>query len=414
MYHLVSAIVKPLDSGGRWRSMDIGNVQLNLLFNDFRRVIATLANPVLNNNVSLELESLRAQLGGLTKTFNEWLTENGELALPTSNTLPTINTRYANFSDAVRSGFKITPTHPTISPTSPMPLSERTHLLMTRAETDYAMVYKHVLANVNGFYHQTDYSDDGLFVTDGMVSCLRARRNEIGLLSFLNLGSLNFIPITDDMIFTHREEQQLRYNCYVDAGMDLSEKTVMLVLGGYLHTLDKRTFFRISPSAFGIDFSQIPMVDRFFESSPVIDLTALDMETAPTNPNQISIENLFSDHVLRRYLQLSQTFLVVLDNQETFTDSIELRQSPLNGVYTSSVAPVYPLIVGHGRHEVFWPRKEHDRYSVNINAAWRGRKNYETVKAREQHSVSNATLVSLGYRNDPAHFQLIGTDIYTG
>jgi hypothetical protein len=414
MYQLVSAIVKPRNSGGRWRSMGIEEVPLNLLFNDFTRVIAILTHPVLNKNVSLEMEQLRAELGGLSKTFNAWLIENGSNTLPTSDSLPTINTRFANFSDAVRSGYKVTPTHPTISVTSPLPMSERTHLLLTKPEADYEFIQKHVLVNVNGFYHQTDYSTDGVFVTDGMKSCLHGRRNEIGMLSFSALGTLSFIPITDEMIYTHRPQQKLRNNCYVDTGVDLSEKTVMLVLGGYLHMLDQRAFYRISQTAFGIDFGQIPLIDRYFESYKVLNLDSLEMEHSDTNDSQISVSNLLSDEVLRKYLQLSQTFFVVLDNVEIFTDAIEIKPSPFPGTYTSSIQPIYPLMVGHGRHEVFWPRKEHDRYSINIHTttAWTAPKNYDTVKTREQSSVSDAKLAALGFRNSQAHFQLIGTDIY--
>lgn len=414
MYQLVSAIVKPLDSAGRWRSMGIEEVPLNELFNNFRRVIATLSNTVLPGNVSFDIESMRAQLGGLTKTFGQWLTENGDATLATSTRLPTINTRYANYSDAVRAGYKITPTHPTISPTSPLPIEDKTHLLLTKVGADYALVYNNALINVNGFYHQTDYSTDGVFVVDGMKSCLKANRNEIGLLSFLQLGTLAFIPLTDDMIYTQQPTQQLRYNCYLDAKTDLSNKTVMLVLGGYLHTLDQRTFFRISPSAFGVDFGQVPLVDRFYESREVLDLSSLNLETTAANDTQVAISDLLSDAVLRRYLQLPQTFLVVLDNEEVFTDTIDVKPSPFPGTYTSAVTPIYPLMLGHGRHENFWPRLEYDRYSINTHtkSAWTGSKNYETVKTRALNSVSAAELASLGFRNTQAHFQLIGTDIY--
>jgi hypothetical protein len=216
------------------------------------------------------------------------------------------------------------------------------------------------------------------------------------------------------MIYTQRPEQQLRYNCYIDTGVDLSTKTVMLVLGGYLHFLDKRTFFRISPSAFGIDFSKIPMVGRYYESYKVLNFDSLGLEQSPINASQISVSNLLSDDVLRQYLQLSQTFFVVLDNEEIFMDTIEVKPSKLPGTYTASLPPVYPFSVGHGRHEVFWPRKEYDRYSVNIHtqAAWTAPHNYDTVRTRAQKSVSDAKLASFGFRNAQAQFQLIGSDVY--
>jgi hypothetical protein len=392
--------------------MGIDNVPLNVLFRDYSRVIATLANSALTHHVSLELEQLRAELGGQTQTFGSWLAANGSATLPTSDSLPTIKTRYANFADAVHAGYKVTPTHPTISPSSPLPVGDKTDLVLTRAETDYEMVYRHALVNVNGFYHQTDHSPDGLFVTDGMTSCLNSNRNEIGLLSFINLGSLSFIPIKDEMIYTQRPEQKLRYNCYIDTGVDLTNKTVMLVLGGYLHVLDRRAFFRIGSAAFGIDFGKIPLVDRYYESCNVLDLSSLSLASTDANPAQISVNNLYSDDVLRRYLQLSQTFLVVLDNTEIFTDALQVRPSRMIGVYTSTVAPIYPLSVGRGRHETYWYRKEDNLYSINASGTWRGERNYNTTKTTDLMSVSDANVISMGFRNSQAMFQLIGSDFY--
>jgi hypothetical protein len=412
MYSLVSALVKPLGTNSRWRTMGIENVPLNVLFSDFSQVIAILNNAVLTQSVSLDLEGFRADLGSSTLTFNDWLASQGSNSLPTSDSVPTINTRYAYFSDVVRSGYKITPTHPTIAPDSTLPVGDKTHALLTKTDQDYQLVYDHVLANVNGFYHQTDHSPEGLYITDGMKTCLKSGRNEVGLLDFLALGKLSFIPITDDMIYTQRPEQQLKTNCYIKTGLDLSNKTVLLVLGGYLHLPDNRTFFRVGLGAFGIDFGQIPLVERYYESYKVIDLDSLGVETAPTNPDQISLNSLFSDAVLRKYLQLSQTFLVVLDNTDIFTDTIELRQSPLIGVYTAMTKPIYPLLLGRGRHEVYWPRKEADQYSINTNGAWQGHKNFETVVTRDQVSVSSADIISLGYSNSQACFQLIGSDFY--
>lgn len=411
MYKLVDAIVKPLDGTRRWRSMDVASVALSDLYNNFKSVILTLSHTALSNKVSLNIEVLRNRLGGSRNTVGEWLTLNGNKTLPTSNELPVIRTRYAQFSDAIRSGYHATPTHPTMHADMPLPVADKTDLLVTKPGVDYKFICERVLANVNGFYHLTDWSTDGLFVVDGMKSCIKSGRNELGLLSFMQLGTIDLIPIKKEMIYKQREGQLLKYNCYVDTGVDLSQKTVMLVLGGYLHVLDPRVFFRVSPSAFGIDFAQIPLVDRYYESFDVLNLDALDLERTKNNAGQISISDLYSDKVLTNYLTLSQSFFVVLDNTEIFLDTIELKASPFPGCYTSFGPPIYPMVVGRGKHEVYWPRKEHDRFSVNVNASWMGKPNYNTVATLKQKSVSDAQRPIDGYRNLPAHFLLIGSDV---
>lgn len=411
MYQLVSAVVKPLTGSARWGSLDIGNIPLTNLFAEFKKVVAVLSNPFLSHNVAFDIEAIRGSHGGYPGTFNQFLQENGNKTLHTSDELPTINTHYAKYADAFHAGYKITPSSPTASSTAPVIIQEKTDLLLTKSNIDYHLFYRSCLVNVNGFYHKTDASDNGVYVIDGMKSCLKSNRNECGILNFLQLGSLEFIPITDEMIYKQSENQELKNNCYVDTGIDLSDKTVMLVLGGYLHVLDKRTFYRVSGSAFGIDFSNLPLVDRYYESAGVLDLSSLGMEKTNANPEQISVPNLFSDAVLRKYLTLSQSFFVAINNKEIFVERKEIKSSPYPGVYTSFILPEYPVVIGAGRHETPWYRKEHDRYSLQFKETWTGQRNYNTVDQRTLTSVGSANVPIMGFRNLNAEFMLIGADL---
>lgn len=411
MYQLVSAVVKPLTGNARWRSMDIGNIPLTELFASFKKVIAVLSSPFLTANVAFDIESVRATHGGDVNTFNQFLVMIGSAALATSDTLPVINTRYANYADAFHAGYKITPTHPTASFSSPMPSAEKTWLLVTKEALDYKFFYDRCLVNVNGFYHLTDYSDDGVFVVDGMKSCFNANRNEMGILSFMHVGTLEFISITDEMIYKQDDSQVLKNNCYVDTGVDLSTKSVLLVLGGYLHVLDKRTFSRVSASAFSIDFSNLPLIKRYYESYKTLDLSSLELETSSVNPDQISVPNLFSDEVLRKYLQLSQTFFVVLDNPDIFVEFDDIKASPYPGVYSTPAIPQYPIMVGAGRHETCWYRPEWGQYSLQFSNTWESKYIFETVDQRSLVSVDAARQPTLGFRNSNAQFVMIGSDL---
>lgn len=414
MYQLVSAIVKPLTGNGRWREMDIGNVPMSTLFNAYKSVIAILSNNFLDHHVSFNIEPMRAQWAASSFVFGEFLYENGNLALPTLDTLPVINTRYAKFADAFRR-YKVSPIHPTAAPDSVIPDGEKTDVLLSSREgleaIDYADMYKHCLVNVNGFYHQTDHSAYGLYVTDGMTTCRRSGRNQIGILSMKNLGSMTYLPIKEDMIFMQNGNQNLHTNCYVDTGLDLTSKTVMLVLGGYLHCIDSKTLRRVSPSIFKIDFSNLSLIDRFYESVDVIDLSSLGLEQTINNPTQVGLNNLYSDAVLKKYLQLSQTFFVILDNDDIFMEEVPLRRMATPNTYLSFEQPIYPMRVGAGRHEPYWYREEFGRFAVSAKGVQRGKKIYNTRSVLNAQSVSGLNEPIYGYKNDHAAFLKIGTDI---
>jgi hypothetical protein len=411
MYQLVSAIVKPLTGDGRWKNMDIGTLPLSQLFSEYRKVLTVLSNSFVNYNVSFDIEPLRAAYGSSPLTLPAFLEMNGNATLATSTTLPALNTRFAKYADAFHAGYKVIPTHPTASWSADMPLADKTWLRLQKTDVDYDLFYKNCLVNVNGFYHLTDVDSEAVYVVDGYKCARKSTRNEIGILSFRELGEITCIPITDAMIYTQKPEQKLRSNCYVETGEDLSNKTVMLVLGGYLHVLDHDVLSRVSASSFKIDFDNLSLLDRYYESKDVLDFSSLPLEHDASNPNHASLRNLYSDGVLRAYLKLPQTFLVVLDNANVFVDKDYLHPSKMPGVYSSATKPQYPIVLATGRHETAWYHYEKPIWSVHINQSLVGNPMSETVNLNKAVSVSDHEDTQAGRRNSPAFYLKIGADI---
>ncbi len=116
MYQLLSAIAKPLSGNRRWTAVAVGDIALNVLFSTYSRIIVKLSNPFLTEPVSLDLEDIREGNGGASITFNQFLVQNGTTTLPTSPTLPVINTRYARYADAFHAKYKISPMAPNAAP----------------------------------------------------------------------------------------------------------------------------------------------------------------------------------------------------------------------------------------------------------------------------------------------------------
>lgn len=413
MYQLVSAIVKPLTGNKRWVSLDISAISLMTLYNTYSEIIATLSNSALTNNVSLYLSAIRGQAGGEEITFPQFLTNNGNLALPTVNGTPTLTTTYAHYADAFRAGYTMTPVDSLASIDSNIPTSDKTWLLMTKAGVDYNQFYQYCLVTVNGFYHRTDAGPSGGYVVDGNKSRQLSNRNGIGVYSFSQIGSLSFIPITPQMIYKQDPTQNLRDRCFINTGIDLSNKTVMLVLGGYLHIFDNKTFYPISPSCFAINFNSISYLDRFYESKDFIDMSSLGLEVNPKNKDQISLVELFSDSVITAYCSLSQSFFVVIDNQDIFIEYEPLHASGLPGMYIGYTPPSFPVTTQQGKHPNYWDVLDGGQWAINIDdSLW---KNYVYYKSNlsNANGISNVEQSSTIVKNPPAWFFKIGKDTIT-
>ena len=388
MYQLISAIAKPFQGNKRWINVEIGSMSLHHLFLTYSKINAILSNPFLTSSVSFDLNSIRSTQSGMTNTFNQFLTTNGSTTLVTTNVLPIINTRYAKYADAFRAGYKIDPVNSVASIDAILPLSDKKWLRLTRPNTDYNLFYKSCLVTVNGFFHATDASVQGVYVQDGMTSAILANQNQLGIYSFRELGELTYVPITPTMIYKQNDREFFKDRCYVDLGVSNLDKTIMLVLGGYLHVLDSKTFYRVSETSFAIDFNNLPFLDRYYESKEFIDLSSLPLEKTNRNLNQVSIENFFSDENILAYLTLSQTFFVILDNPDIFINKIFVHETKMPGMYITYGVPKYPMVVGAGKHSDYWYTYEDGQYSLTCADGCYHNRIFDTVDVASETSGS--------------------------
>lgn len=410
MYQFISAIAKPLNGDGRWVDVAIGDIALRILFSTYSRILATLSNPFLTEPETLDLESIRDRIGGSKITFNEFLVQNANNSLMTTANNPVLKPRYAKYADGFHAGYKIQPVHPTAAPDAQLPLSEKTWLHLTRPDTDYDLFYKNCLVSVNGFFHMTDVSTDGVYIQDGMKSAFKSGQNQLGIYSFRELGEIRLIPIVESMVYRQNDRQTYRDRVHVDLSQDVTNKTVMLVLGGYLHVLDRKTFYRVSDTAFAIDLGNLPLLDRYYQSRKYLDYSSLPLETTGRNDSQIDVENFYSDANLLAYLTLSQSFFVVLDNPDIFATKVPVRKTVLPNNYIAYQPPVFPLVTEHGKITNFWYTSEDGQYSLSCYDALAYSRLYDTVDVSQQISVADSCDPQNPVVNGSAFLLKVGCD----
>jgi len=411
MYTLISAIAKPFGSGGRWLSVEIGNMPLSAIYTTYTRTLATLSNPLLEKPVCLDLDNIRQQHGGKSLTFNELLASIGNASLPTTAELPVISTQYAKYKDAILAGYKVTPVHPVFAEDAVLPAADKKWLKITHPRADMAKFHKSCMINVNGYFHYADSDGTASYVVDGMVSQTNSKMNHIGFLNFQHIGDIEYVQIKPEMLYKQHPDDLFKNRCYVDIGKDISKKTVVLVLGGYMHVLDTRTLYRVGDKQVCINMQSLPLLDRYYESRGVLDLSSLQLESTSRNESQISIDNFFSDEVLVRYLTLSQSFFVLIDNPDVFVERAVVHRTKMPGMYISFKEPEFPLILGAGKVTNYWPVYEDGQWSLTCVDSIRKNHSYYTTDPREENSVSDATFPESPGGNSRGIFLMIGSDI---
>jgi hypothetical protein len=277
------------------------------------------------------------------------LTAIGDSDLPFDVTVPKVVKSSALASEAFAAGYKMERVHPLSGDGNEYPESELTHLRMTRPNTDYMDVFDHCLASVNGLLHLTDAGVDGFRVIDGGRSIRHSGRNEVGLISFKSIGKVECFPITPEMI-TGRKGLPLAEGAVITApGADFSNKYVMVVVGGFLHT-EGHQYKVVGDNSVLIEWWKLPIWRRYNETRKLIDWTPvtslMDRNTEHTGALDVALMN--TDACIKAYLAMPNTFIVTIETENMFFENTPLERTGLAGRYYSYVPPIKPLVLSNG------------------------------------------------------------------
>jgi hypothetical protein len=411
MYSLVKAVGIKLEGNRQWAEIPVADMTFLDVYKQHRRVIFTLSNPVLTNNVALDFESIRDIAGTSPLTVSEWLVANGNKALPTVDRLPDPKPHWVLYQNGFRSGYKITPSHPDYGSDTEHPDSEKTALLLTKIGTDMTKFQKHVMVSVNGYFHRVDADTKRAWVYDGNRTGRFANLNAIGMHSFEQIGDIQYVPITPAMIFKQRADIPLSEKAYVDIGVDCADKTILLVIGGYLSVLDKNTYYRVSDEQIAIDFRNYPLIDRILESQPFLDLSDLPIVKKADSPTTLSVKNIYSDEFITAYLTMSQSFIVLVDNIDMFVEQVKLRRLRSHRTVLAYQKPVFPLITGLGKMAEYWSTKGVGNWALHLYDNQYHNRTFYTTGLTETDAVNGANQPLEPQWPSATYFLKIGSDI---
>lgn len=408
MYTLVSAIGVPKGLNKRWQVITLTTITVAQLFSNYRRVQVTLTPPSSSTHVYLDLAAIASGYATYTGTMAALLTSLGSTALPTTTTGVVMSERSATFSDAFKAGYNVTPVDTNNAISLILPNGQLPNLRLSRQDIriDYNYFQANCLVNVNGFYHRTSTDGvNGIVVKDGMKSLVRSGQNQVGIWSFTKLGGITVVPVTTAMVDDTVVNAPL-----INLGIPLTGKSVFMVLGGYYVPIDATVLSQVSGNTFRLNFTQIDLVNRYYESSNYIDLSSILVGTPATNPNQIVVADLTTATAVAAWLALSQTYFVVVNCAETFTQTQFIKRTGIPNLYISYTQPLYPLALALGRHPPYWSTYEDSQYAISIYDNSIGNLLYNTTNP-PGISTSGATQPGSPGLLSEAYFIQVGSDV---
>lgn len=306
-------------------------------------------------------------------TIAQWLTAIGDTTLPVVIIDPTkfgIKTNTVKYNDLFNAGYDPQLAHPTIGEGSELPYSELTDIVITKLEADYLKVVRNCLFTVNGLLHIADHSTNGIRVTDAGRSVYHSNANQLGIISFQQLGEITCLPVTKEMLKPLTPDAKLKDGFSISFGqdIDLSDKVVMLSLGGVLHHSNQCYRLQGDHSMI-VEWWKVPFRRRYFDTKSFIDLKSFEdtMTRNPAHHDTLDITQALSDESIGAYMELSQTFVILLDAKSMFWNLNEVEQTALPGQYYTYAQPNAPLLLDNGFLAEYMAKAEDGTWVMSID-----------------------------------------------
>lgn len=400
----------------RWSNLPLNDftiLPVSQIFQTYRKIYLTLSANYQTEPIYVDMESFLIKYSAFTGTIDELLTDNGNASLVTIPTIPELNTKYAFYTDAFRSGYKVQIVGRNAAFGAMIPRADRKDLRIDRPdpETDMMDVYNNCLVSVNGLFHITDTDGDYLYVLDGGATSLKSRQNQIGIWSFKNIAQIKTKPIYPYMILNQGGTSDFSDRVYITVPEDTANKTTMIVVGGYLVRPEKGIFFPVGNNTFCLNVGRLPLLQRFYESLPYLDFSSLGLDYSTVNANQISLEQFYSNPVITKYLTLNQSFLVIVDKQDLFFNKHFIKHSNLPGMFTAFREPKQPLFTGYGKVSEYWKTEEDGQWSVTVQDSYLQNKVFNSVTAGVTTMVSDSNTPERTFYNSRGYLLEVGSDI---
>lgn len=396
MYRIIGSVGKLKNTINEYIELnmeDTKNIICSNVFVFCSELIVNLQNNYTPEKLSLRLSLIKDMLTS-NITLEDFITNNGNNTLPTENNYYKIKYSTVRYSDGVRAKYKAIPTNRTIHHTTNILKEHKTDLLLQNPNIDYTKFHKHCLVSVNGFFHYVELDPtEGLFVLNGNRSRQLSNNNTFGIHSFFSIGEINTVPITENMLVKLSNKEFLKDGIVIKLPENISNKSVILILGGYQYTLNSEAVEYLSDNSILVNPEELFLIEKYHESKEYIELSSLPLFKNPRSPSQVSISEMYADENLIKYFTLPEySFLVIVDAKELSVENIAIRRTHCPDMCIAYEYPQYPIFNGTGKVVNYLSEEDEGQWAIKgIDGKYHNRQ-YDTVNLRTQKTVGDNRL----------------------
>lgn len=368
MYRYESAVLRKKGQNTPYETVDLTNVKMSDLFNQYQTGYIELSEPSLAKHIYVKLEDLRLQeLPFSNVVFQSWLGTIGNKTIFGTTIPPVLVEKEIKFSDAIQAGFDVTRVNwRNIANPQNYPDSDLRDAYIFKSTQYYATIQKRTLTTVNGLLHLNIPHDRGLLIKEAGRSLEIEQENHIGLISFESIADIQQIPITDEMIgaLPPNTVTTYREGVYIDLGVDLTDKTVLFSFCGRLFTQADIVKRVGGSNVVRLDLYKLDIAQILLESQTKIDISSLNLDERLYRASAIRYSEIVDNDVILGMLKLLQSFFIVVDTPRLIKELHTLNAVKLPGIFETETPVTLPFINSKGYMLSYWKITYENAYTT--------------------------------------------------
>lgn len=305
---------------------------------------------------TLNLFDYETILRNENRTVQQWLDSRGDAALKLTPGLPELKIKSAFYIPGTRYMGEFALAKPNTDPSHKPPVEDCTDFAFKYDNKNSKEFSKYILTTVNGYYLQNHLMGDYIYIQHGGEVMQRSQSTHFGLLNFQNISTVDTLPITKEMVLKVDDSLDYYHRVHINTGVSLTNKTVGIVIGGYLHLLDDLIRV-ISDNTIALTMGKLDVVKRVIASKDDLDLTFMGLDDLHQS---VRVEDVIDSAKLLEYLTCKYSFIVLINTAELYAHNVMVSEVNIPGtVNTPNEEYTHLMLNELGGAIDYWYTLEH-------------------------------------------------------
>ena len=414
MYTLITSYVKHKTPRAQWVKIDLTNTLTTDIRQNYQSCILELSTPYTALNIFVDTNSLITpfNFGLIEISLYSFLTNVENKTLPTIEFKIPIK-KQVKWFDPLYHGYEVELTDIKQHYTNQIRSGQANDLYIKKDNIDPRELFDYTLFTVNGLIHRSSFNGEVVNIVGGGYTCKKTNMNLIGATYFGDIGKIKQVNIGEEGIRNSLTGEPLIDKTYIKIpkNYDLTNKSVMLSVAGFLIIPDDRLFKRVGENLYMLDFKNQPWLKRLQRLKDSFFMTWLNKVLSVNNLDRsiVSLEEFYSDESIKNILTLNNTFFIIVDTPNLDYEKIDLEFNELPGSYVYHKNPTLPLMTGVGTLSEYHYKKEYDRYSIKVVDSLLPNYQFETREIDKSELVNDNRVTNNPFEYSKGYF----LNIYT-